>query len=274
VGAVTTVMKGDVTGIELEADGSEGQRLTVRGYDQGHRQLRSTKIRSFAGMSASDIAKRIASDNNLKPSVTDTGVTHDYVLQDSESDYDFLKRLAAIFGYVVYIDDAKLYFGPRLFTESATTELTRGVQITEFHLHLSTQGLPGTLAVQGWDYTKQEAILGSAAASDVSKMGTTLGLSRAESAFGAGKVTLVNVAVATKEAAAKIALAKLSEASLDYIQGEVTCLGSYKLKPGIVVTLSGLGKTFSGDYYVTAAKHTFIGTAGYRTTLTVRRNAT
>jgi phage protein D len=274
IGDLATVIKGEVTGMELEADGAEGQRLTVRGYDKGHRQLRSTKIRSFVSMTAGAIAKQVASENSLTPSVTDTSVTHDYVLQDSESDFDFLRRLARIFGYVVYIDDTTLYFGPRKFSESAAVTLSRGAEISAFNLSLSTQGLPGELIVRGWDYTKKEAITGSAAASKVAKMGTTLGLSNAESAFGTAVVTLVNVAVATADAAAAIALAKLSEASLDYIQGEVTCSGSAALKPGIVVALAGLGTSFSGNYYVTAAKHTFYGTEGYKTTLSVRRNAT
>jgi phage protein D len=274
ISAVATVMKGEVTGMEFEASGEDGQRLTVRGYDKGHRQLRSTKARSFAAMSAGDIAKQIASDNSLTPSVTDTGVKHEYVLQDSESDFDFLRRLARPFGYVVYIDDATLYFGPRKFTASAAATLTRGSEITAFNLVLSTQGLPGEIIVKGWDNVKKAAISGSAAASKVTKMGTTLGLSAAESAFGAAQVTLVNVAVATADAAAAIALAKLEEVSLDYIQGEVTCIGSAALKPGIVVALDGLGKAFSGDYYVTAAKHTFYGSEGYKTILSVRRNAT
>lgn len=274
MGSTATVMKGEVTGMELEADGSQGQRLTVRGYDKGHRQMRSTKIRSFAGMSADAIAKQVASENSLKPSVTATGVTHDYVLQDSESDFNFLKRLARMFGYVVYIDDSTLYFGPRQFSGSASVELSRGAEISEFHLNLSTHGLPGKLIVRTWDITKKEALTATASASDVSKMGTTLGLSAAESAFGAATITLVNVPAATSDAALAIAKAKLAEVSLDYIQGEVTCRGSAKLKPGIVVALNGLGTSFSGNYYVTAVKHTFYGSEGYKSILSVRRNAT
>lgn len=274
VGKTKTVMKGEITGMELEADGNEGQRLTVRGYDKGHRQMRSTKIRSFTGMTAGAIAKQIAGENSLSPSVTDTSVTHDYVLQDSESDFDFLKRLAKMFGYIIYIDDATLYFGPRKFSESAGAKLSRGAQISAFNLNLSTHGLPGTLVVRGWDITKKEAIVATATASDVAKMGTTLGLSKAESAFGSATITLVNVAVATADAATAIAKAKLSEASLDYIQGDVTCIGSADLKPGMVVALEGLGTSFSGNYYVTAARHTFVATEGYKTILSVRRNAT
>ena len=274
VGSLTTVMKGEVTGMELEASGESGQRLTVRGYDIGHRQMRSTKIRSFAAMSAGDIAKQVASENSLTPSVTDTKVKLDYVLQDSESDFDFLKRLARIYGYIVYIDDATLYFGPRKFSESAAVTLSRGVEISEFHLNLSTHGLPGKVVVRAWDITKKEAITATATASDVPKMGTTLGLSAAESAFGSADITLVNAPVTTADAASALALAKLSEASLEYIQGDVVCAGSAALKPGVVVALSGLGTSFSGNYYVTAAKHTFYGTEGYKTTLSVRRNAT
>lgn len=274
IGSLTAVMAGEVTGMEFEDGSGEGQKLIVRGYDKSHRTLRSTKIKSYAEMSASDIAKDIASKNSLTPSVTATGVTHLYVLQDSESDFAFLRRLAKPFGFVVYVDDSTLYFGPRKYGESAKVTLTRGVEIESFHLSLSTQGLPGEVVVQGWSSDTKKALSGKASASDITKkMGTTLGLAKAESAFGKATVTYVDYPVAADADAQKIALAKLEEAALEFIQGEVTCAGSSALKPGIVVALDGLGTTFSGNYFVVSAKHSFVPDQGYKTTLSVRRNA-
>jgi phage protein D len=62
--------------------------------------------------------------------------------------------------------------------------------------------------------------------------------------------------------------------ALDYIQGEGACLGRADLKAGIVVNVTGLGKRFSGAYYVTSVTHTFAPKRGYMTTFSVRRNAT
>jgi uncharacterized protein len=274
IGALEALMSGEVTGMEFEDGSEEGQRLTVRGYDIGHRTLRSTKIATYAGMTAAQIAEGIASKIGLTPKVTDTKIKHSYVLQDSESDYAFLRRLAKPFGYVVYVDTKTLYFGPRMYGESAAVTLTRGEEIEGFHLNLSTQGLPGEVVVQGWSSDTKAVISGKASASNISKkMGTTLGLAKAESAFGKATVTYVDYPVAAAADAEAIALAKLEEAALEFIQGEVTCTGLTTLKPGIVVALDGLGTTFSGNYFVISAKHTYVPDQGYKTTLSVRRNA-
>jgi len=52
------------------------------------------------------------------------------------------------------------------------------------------------------------------------------------------------------------------------------CIGRVDLRPGKLINVEGIGKRFSGSYYVTSTEHSFLPSRGYRTAFTVRRNAT
>jgi phage protein D len=51
-------------------------------------------------------------------------------------------------------------------------------------------------------------------------------------------------------------------------------MGNPGIGAGTVVELLGLGRRFSGLYYVTACTHAISARRGYSTTFTVRRSAT
>lgn len=273
-GALTELMTGEVTGIELEMAPGETPSVVVRGYDPRHRLLRTRQTRSFANMKDSAIASKIASEVKLSASVVDSAVTHEYVLQDSVSDFDFLKQRADLIGFAVVVDEKTLYFGPHKYDASASATLATGTDLIDVYLKLSTQGLPGSVVVQGWDPATKKAVTATAAASDVKKMGRALGLSAGDSVFGKAMLTFVNRGVDTQDAAAQIAKGKIQIAALDYIRGEATCFGRTDIKAGMVVALEGLGTHFSGNYYVTSAKHSYLPDEGYRTAVSMRRNAT
>jgi phage protein D len=61
--------------------------------------------------------------------------------------------------------------------------------------------------------------------------------------------------------------------AVDFITGEGTAIGNTDIRAGEVVELNGLGKRFSGLYYITSSTHE-VGPKGYRTRFTVGRSAT
>ncbi len=69
-----------------------------------------------------------------------------------------------------------------------------------------------------------------------------------------------------------MALAQLEARSLGFITGRGSVIGNPELRARMVIELKGLGKRFSGKYYVTSATHT-IDAGGYRTDFEVKRNA-
>ena len=69
-----------------------------------------------------------------------------------------------------------------------------------------------------------------------------------------------------------MSLGQLERQAMSYITGRGSCNGNPDLMARMVIELKGLGRRFSGKYYITSATHT-ISTSGYRTDFEVKRNA-
>ena len=275
-GKLATVMKGEITGLEPEFRSGELPRLVVRGHDRRHRLLRGRSTRSFIKIKDSDVAGQIAQAVGLTPQATDTGTVLEYVLQHNQTDLEFLEERARRLGFEVAIDDKTLFFRPYGNAAAKVLTLVRDTDLLEFHPRLTTLGQVGKVIVQGWSVKDKAAITGQAAAGDegTTMGGTELGSKAADKAFGAAVTTLVDLPVSSKDEADKIALGQLQKTALSYVSGEGLVIGRTDLTAGTVIKIEGFGRRFSGLYYVTAARHSYLPARGYRTAFTVRRNAT
>jgi len=265
---------GEITGLEPEFSASEAPLLIVRGYDRRHRLLRGRKTRSFTQVKDSDIASQIASDLGLSARAEDTRVTLDYVLQHNQTDMDFLQDRARRIGYEVAIEEKTLLFRPYQNAESEALTLRRDEDLLEFYPRLTTLSQVGDVAVRGWSPKDKAAVVGKAAAgAETGAMGDEGGPSAA-AAFGKASATSVDRPVFSQAEADKIALGRLNTIALSYVDGEGICIGRTDLRAGTVIKIEGLGRRFSGRYYITTTTHSYIPARGYRTAFTVRRNAT
>ena len=91
--------------------------------------------------------------------------------------------------------------------------------------------------------------------------------------MGPGETT-VDRPVLSQAEADQLAASWLTEIAMTYIEGYGLCIGIADLRAGELVEIEGLGRRFSGPYYVTSAEHRYSPSSGYRTAITVRRNAT
>ncbi|PJF40818.1 MAG: phage late control D family protein [Chloroflexi bacterium] len=269
---VQEVIAGEITGLELEYIAAEPPQLVVRGYDRRHRLLRGRKTKSFLNMKDSDIAKQIAGNHSLSPTVVDTKVKLDYVLQHNQTDMEFLLDRAQRIGYEVVVEDKKLYFRPRQVAGSEALTLDLQQDLLEFFPRLTAVTQVGEMSVRGWDIKKKEAITGKAT-SESTKLGSKTG-TKAAGTFGTRAEWSVERPVSTKAEADAIAQGRFDEMALAYVTAEGKILGNTSLKAGEIVKIEGAGKRFSGKYYVTSAVHTYMPRTGYETNFTLRRNAT
>ncbi|MDQ3805104.1 MAG: contractile injection system protein, VgrG/Pvc8 family [Acidobacteriota bacterium] len=274
VDSLASMIVGEVTALEPEFHVGEAPTLKVQGYDRLHRFRRGRRTRSFTNMKDSDIAAQIAGDLGLRSQADDTSVTHDYVLQSNQSDIDFLLARARRINFEVTVKDKTLNFRKAASDNSKVVSLEYGLTLKSFYPRLTTIGQVSEVVVQGWDFKTKEAIAGTARQGDqVSKMGQKLGVAIAEDAFKQSKAVVVDRPVFSEGEAAQIAKGKFNEMAADFINGEGVAIGNTALRAGEVVELLGLGRRFSGLYYVTAATHV-VNHTGYTTRFNAARNAT
>lgn len=264
-----TLIQGEITGLEPEFALDSEPILLVRGHDLRHRLLRGTKTRSFVKIKDSAIASQIASQHSLSSKVEDTAVELEYVLQHSQTDWMFLKSRAERLGYEVAIEDKTLHFRSHPLDRPKVLTLTREDDLLYFSPRLSSLNQVKQVAVQGWlpkekQVTTAKSTLG----------GSKSGPQATAQAFGASTYTVVTQPISSKAEADKIAVGQYNEIAIGYIKGDGSCLGNPKLRAGKMIEITGVGKKFSGLYYVMATNHRYAADAGYRTQFTVGRNTT
>jgi phage protein D len=251
-------------------------QLTVRGFDRLHRLRRGRKSRSFQKMTDSDIASQVARDANLTPEVESTTVTYDSVFQHNQTDLEFLLLRAHRIGYEVKVEGRSLLFRTPRESRAKQVTLTHGEELQEFSPRLSVAEQVTEVVVRGWDPKRKEEITGRAGSGDErSRMGgQETGAALAKRVAGSVQEVMVDHPLSSPEEADAIARAVLNRLALDLVTGDGTCMGNPQIRAGTVVELRGLGKRFSGLYYVVGCSHVISAQRGYSTTFQVRRSAT
>jgi phage protein D len=244
----------------------------VGGYDVGHRLARQRRSRSFVKMKDSAIAGQIAREAGLRSDATDTQVTFEYVAQANQTDWAFLTERAGRIGYELFVRDKVLHFRRPAFDGDAGRTFSLDSDVTEFRPRMSAVGQVGDVTVRGWDVKKKREVVGQANAP--SRMGgTALGAKAADTAFGRSMGVRVNLGPGSQAEADQIARGTYGGGALGFVSGMLECPGQPQVLAGTVVRVDGAGTRFSGPYYVAAVAHT-LDSEGYRTSLTVERNAT
>ncbi|NER93779.1 MAG: phage late control D family protein [Symploca sp. SIO1B1] len=270
---VKTVLVGEITGLEPEFTPDATPMLIVRGYDLRHRLLRGCQTKSFVKMKDSDIASQIARAQGLSPKVSDSKVIQEYVLQHNLTDWEFLQERALRIGYEVVVENKDLYFRPHLNDTQKALTLKYNEDLTEFLPRLSTMGLVQSVEVRGWLPKEKKEVMGKAGVGKEGvKMGGKAGTGVTKT-FGKSSTTVVSQPISSKAEAEQMALGQYQDMAIAYITGEGKCQGMPSLRAGKVIEITGVGKRFSGLYYVVATSHHYALDQGYNTTFTVRRNA-
>lgn len=268
------IFKGEITGVEPQFSHDRPPTLTVRGYDRRHRLMAKRKTRTFLKMRDSEIASQVASDWSLTPKVTDSRVTLDYVIQHNQSDFEFLAERARRIGYELVVDNTTLLFRPRKNDGSPSITLTRDIELLEFSARLTTMGQIEEVAVQGWSAKDKDGVVAKASVGDEHQMGgSASGPAATRRAFSGSGGTTVEVPVSSQAEADQLARGWFAEMALSYVEGDGLCIGDPDLHPGVLVKIDGLGRRFSGSYYVMSTEHSYRPGTGYRTAIGVRRNA-
>ena len=271
-----TVMVAEVTGLEPEFGQDTPPILVVRGHDLRHRLLRGRQTKSFKQMKDSDIVSQIARQKGLTTNIEDTKIVLEYVLQHNQTDWEFLQERAARIGYEVVVDNTTLYFRPHDNGQQKLFTLTYGDKLLDFLPRLSTMTQAYQVKVQGWLPEEKKSVFGKAAAGQEGNNmgGDTSGAKAVQKAFSLSSHTVVSQPVSTKAEADQMALGQFRDIVIAYITGEGTCHGIPDLRIGKVIEIAGVGQRFSGLYYVSATEHHYEQDQGYKTSFTVRRNAT
>jgi phage protein D len=267
-----TVLKGEVTAIEVNFTGQSDAPIIVRGYDVSHRLHRGRKIRSFQEVTDSDMVSTVIGEVGITAgTVTSTSTTYPYVFQENQTNMEFLRERAARNGFELFIQDGKLNF--RAPTAGTTLTLTWLIHFSSFRVRVSSADQVSSVEVRGWDYVNKTAITATKSSATTVQTSNEHGDGVDTSSSFSGKpsspkITIVDQLVTSSSDAEAIAQALMDELGGEFIHADAKAEGNPLIRVGKVVSLSEMGK-YSGSYYVTEARHLYIGGI-YSTEFSVR----
>ncbi len=243
-------------------------------------------VKTFSKMTAWEIAQIVAERNKLNFKTTEQNrekyEKYDLVVQKDQDELQFLTELAKRIDFDCFIRaDPKsgvdtLYFvapsDARDGQPVKVYEFEWGKNLIEFNPELTLSKQVGQVTVRGWNPKTKEVISYSATSLDLAQQGGG-GLSGPEAAEKRleGKQELViDRPVQSQQEARDLAVALLRERSYEFLTGSGRVIGLSDLRPGDNLELKGLGKRFTGRYYVTKVEHS-LGNSGYQTQFYVRK---
>ncbi len=301
------VFVGEITGVNASFPNGGMPSLTVVAHDFLQRLTTGTKDRSFMldiptigqfPLPDPLVTSLVSATNLLIPLTDPVGAALSFFtllvayaispldakrgvrVQQAESDFDFLARIAKDNGWEMYIDHTLepqgyvLRFQFLIQDYAPSVTLSWGESLADFTPRLTTVGqvlgvqtriwVPSIkmefIVVLGWDYDR--------AAFDLQ---IYPGLDSLETVVGPAKSRdLIKVEAVGPATMPKKLLSELLPRLNNRLTGSGSAVGNLAIKAGRVIDLHGLGDQFSGLYRITSATQTIDG-GGFKTSFDARK---
>jgi phage protein D len=249
-GSLEPVFVGKIHRVTSNFSQSQGPSVGVSGYGLLHDMMRGTKDRSWSKTTVSDVVEEVLSSYFGDVTVEGGGMKRDKLYQHDQSDYRFVRGLAAKYGYQFYTQRNAVYFTPRssMGSSSPVATLRYGASLESFSGEIDEANEVQKVEVRHWDMQTEKEIVGTASTDAKNK-----------------KKEVFRVPCSSNEEAEQIAKTKLDSLSSSVATGRgETDRGVPLLIAGKAISVEEVGSRFSKNYYITNATHR-VGGSGYRT---------
>ena len=281
-----TVFNGYVIENDIEfSNQPNGSILTVVAMDPTVLMHLEERVKAWPNMADSDVANAIFSDSQygFTPVVKDTNYTpseDDHTVMQRGTDIQFLQELASANGYECYIDlnesngDVEGHFHPPTTDDNPQIALSINMgpatNVNRFRARYDMLG-PTTATGTTVDFEQKSNEQGQADQSDQ----TALGSDQSTSSDRPRKILLSGLGMGQSAEVQRYAQGVVDRASWAITaEGELnTAAFGSVLKAKQPVTVRGVGRQFSGLYYVYKVIHLITSDGNYLQRFTLRRNA-
>ncbi|MER5711395.1 VgrG-related protein [Streptomyces sp. NPDC042898] len=275
------MLTGEVTAVEVDAAPGHGRYLIVRGYDPGHRLLRSRRVEGYPNMTASDIVRKLAALNRIPLGKVDaTPTVYELATQPNITDWDFLSRLARENDVRLSLDPAgRLVFAglpPASAAPADTTPAAQSPYVLDFgsntlhsRVSVTAAGQVGKVDVRGWDPRTKQALSSPTPAVASRDIVSDITPAQLSAPFGPAELAATGTPFTTQSEVAQAAAALADDVTGSFAEVEVAVTGNPALKPGQPVAVKGAGFPFEGRYTATGVRHVFASGRQFTTWLTV-----
>lgn len=270
---LTSVFEGYITSLECNFSSEDMPTMTIRGMSNSFLMMKGKHSSTWLKMKYSDIVSELASKYSMKAVTDATKEVYEIVEQYEESDFDFIKSLAAKCNFNFYVNGKNLYFKEFDTSETEILELTLGKEIMNFSLQADIAGQIEKAVVRGIDPKDYSKVM-EGTASSIKKIGSgqDTGISIMKKIASNLTTSYIYSNVNSVEEANTMSDAILNKSALQFVTGKGECVGIPEMVIGKNIKLNGLGSTLSSTYYIKSVTHN-INESGYTTSFVVGGNA-
>lgn len=228
--------------------------LIIECRDKAVKMTLGRKSKYFYESTDSDIIEELISNSGLTADVEATANSHQELVQYRASDWDFMVTRAQANGKLCFVDDGTIKVAkPELSGETIET-VAFGSSVHEFDGEIDARDQFSKITAASWSYTDQELIETEAQDPAINLNGD-LSPSDLAAVFGIEDLQFKHGGNLTQEELQDWSDAKATFQQLAKTRGRVKFQGIPAVKPGVLLTLEGVGNRFNGKIYVTGVRH-------------------
>ncbi len=228
--------------------------LIVEVKDEAVKTTLGRKSSYFYDSTDSDIIDEILSNHSLQADVEPTSYAHKELVQYRTSDWDFMMTRAQANGQVCIVENGSVKISKPDFTSESIQTIAYGATLLAFDAEMDARNQFSKTTCYGWNPSDQEIV--ETEANDpalslngnlsVSELADVLAVENLELKHGGN----YNSAILQDWSDANALFQQASKT-----RGRIKFQGIPEIKPGVVVTLEGVGDRFNGNVYVSAVRH-------------------
>lgn len=305
--AVEQVFVGEITGINASFPNGGMPTVTIIAHDFLQRLTTGTKDRAFAlslpcigkfPLPDPAVAALVSFSNLLVPDLDPAGAALSFLtllisyaldpleakkgirIQQGQSDFDFLSRLAKDNGWELFIDHTEKPYGHRLKFQFPLTDLETAVNLEwgksliDFTPKISTVGQVAGISTRIWvPSIKMEFVIVLSWDFDRAAFDLMVfpGLGSVEELLGSTKSqSVLKVDAIGAATAPKTLLSELLPRLNNRLTASASTIGDPRIKASKVINIDGIPGQFGGKYRITSATHSIDG-SGYKTQFDMRK---
>lgn len=255
-GTEAPVFSGIVNRQGLEISQTGGSLLIVEAVDPAIAMTLAPHNGVFEKTTDSDLIAKLIGNAELTASVAKSSIVQPAIVQYHVSDWDLMLIRAKVNGMVVIASGGTVSVAPPDTDQSPTLTLTYGASILDFRaaMDASIQYHASAVKSFAWDTATQSVAVSGAASSEVATPGN-ISSEQLAGVFDIASFEQQTGGTLDTTDLTTWSSARLAQSRLAKICGECRFQGSALARPGVMITLAGLGARFNGDAYVSAVHH-------------------
>lgn len=230
--------------------------ITLAGLGEESVLMRTKERRVYKGKTYAQIAKAIADKWQIEAATDETDIVLPQVIQSSETDYEFLNRIARKCGRIPYIEDHKLYFVVPGGPTGEVAIVLDDPEVYSVEVKIEGEGKAAVFASSTIDPLTGETI--NVVSKDLSD--GLLGVEASGNIIGVDDLAARRIQYITcsggsltPEEAQNIVEDKANRSKF-VVVAHVKMLGRQWMKPKQLVVISGIGR-FEGAYMIKRVRH-------------------